>query len=67
MKDPCFVCVAMTLFLFIGTAHLVRVFLGWDIMINGWVLPNEMSIIAGLSLLAMAVWGIRVRRHVHAT
>jgi hypothetical protein len=50
---------AAALFLLAGLAHLLRWFLGWEVLIAGWTLPLAVSLLAGVVLLVLGAWMIR--------
>jgi hypothetical protein len=50
------------IFLVVGLAHLTRAALDWPLSIDGVAIPVALSWIAGLGSLALAAWGVSLRR-----
>jgi hypothetical protein len=50
------------IFLVVGLAHLTRAALGWPLSIGAVAIPVALSWIVGLGALALAGWGISLRR-----
>ena len=53
-----FTLLAVIVFAIVATLQLVRVLLGWEVVINGFAIPQWASLIAcaAAALLAVMVW-----------
>ncbi len=53
-----FTMLAVVVFTVVAIAQLVRVVLGWEVVINGWIIPPWVSLVACViaALLAAMVW-----------
>jgi hypothetical protein len=53
-----FTAVAVVFFTLIGLAHLLRLVLGWSVIVNGLVVPMWVSVIALLvtAMLSFMLW-----------
>ncbi|MBI3602213.1 MAG: hypothetical protein HY209_04900 [Candidatus Omnitrophica bacterium] len=61
-KEKMALQVAGTLFLLIAMVHLLRVILGWDVIIGGFIVPLWFSVVAALMTLALSVWMFKSAR-----
>lgn len=48
--------VAVTLFSVIAVVHLLRLLLGWEVVINGYTMSLSLSVVAIVLAGGMAVW-----------
>lgn len=54
-KKP-FLMVVMVIFLLVMVFHFIRLSLGWDILINGWSLPTEVSGLISILSAFLVYW-----------
>jgi len=61
-----FVTIAVAIFTFVSAAHLCRLFMGWDVVIAGHIVPMWVSIPGAIVPGAMAylLWH-ESRQHLH--
>jgi len=55
MKERTYHLVSAFIFAVIGLVHLVRFFVGFSIIISGWVVPIWFSLVAGIAFFALAI------------
>ncbi len=65
MKYNCFLCVATGIFSAVAGLHLLRAMNGWELSINGWLLPLWVSWAAGLILTGLTIWGFKSHQKRH--
>lgn len=46
MKQKTYCIVTAVIFLVVATLHVARIFLGWEVSINGWLVPLWVSWVA---------------------
>ena len=61
MKQKTFNKIAAIVFLFAGALHLVRVFAGWDMVIDGFLVPVWVSLLVGIITIYLAYTAIRIK------
>lgn len=54
-KKP-FLMVVIVIFLLVMLFHFIRLSLGWDILINGWNLPTEVSGLISILSAFLIYW-----------
>jgi uncharacterized membrane protein len=59
MRKNSFNKIAAVVFIFAGGLHLVRVLLGWDMVINGFLVPAWASLIVAIIVLVLAYKALR--------
>lgn len=60
MNHKTFARVAGAIFVFIAVAHLVRIFLGYSVTIDGWDVPMWASWIAAIASGSLGYFGLRL-------
>ena len=55
MKKDNFYAAAGTVFLFAGIIHLARLIFGWDLTLDGWVVPKFISILLATVTLYLSL------------
>jgi hypothetical protein len=58
MRQKTFSLVATVIFLMVGLLHALRLFLGWHVQVNGWVVPMWVSWVGLVIGLYLASEGI---------
>jgi hypothetical protein len=56
-----FSLVAGLIFLLVAVGHLLRLFLKWSVIINGWTVPMWVSLLAVVAAGFLAFQGLRRR------
>ena len=51
--------IAASVFFVVGVLHIVRVFLGWSLVVNDFVIPAWFSVLAGFLVICLGVWLVR--------
>src|ERR1019366_3359080 len=59
MSQRTFSLVAGLIFLLVAAAHLARLILGWSVILNGWIIPMWVSVIALVVSGLLAFQGLR--------
>jgi hypothetical protein len=62
MSQKTFSLVATVIFLVVGLLHALRLFLGWPVQVNGWVVPMWVSWVGLVFGLYLASEGIGLAR-----
>lgn len=59
-KSP--LLVSSLVFTVVAIGHLIRYFLGWDLIIDEYQVPLQGSLIAGVVTALLALWTFRASR-----
>jgi hypothetical protein len=59
MNQKQFSFVAGAVFAVVALVHLLRIYMGWDIVIGGWAAPLWLSWIAAIGAAALSYFGLR--------
>jgi hypothetical protein len=59
MSQRTFALVAGLVFSVVAAAHLARLILGWSVILNGWIIPMWVSVIALVVSGSLAFQGLR--------
>ncbi len=62
MDNRMYLAVSGTLFTLVALAHLVRAIYNWPIQIAQWSMSVEVSWVAAVVTLALAIWAFRLFR-----
>ncbi len=62
MSEKTFVRVASIIFALVALVHLVRILMGWPVIIGTWALPMWVSWIGAVVTAALALIGFRIFR-----
>jgi hypothetical protein len=61
MSQKTFSLIAGLVFLIVAIAHLCRLLLKWDVVLNGWTVPMWISVVALIVAGYLAFEGLRPR------
>lgn len=61
MKQNTFNKIAGVVFIFAGGLHLVRVLMGWDMVIEGFLVPAWVSLFVAVIVLTLAFKAFRIK------
>ncbi len=62
MRQKQFSAVAGVIFAVVALAHLLRIAMGWMVMIGDWMVPMWLSWIAVIGAAALSYFGLRSAR-----
>jgi hypothetical protein len=62
MRDRNFLWVAAVVFGVVALAHLLRIFNGWSLTLDGWIIPMAFSWIGGLVAAGLCLWAVSLIR-----
>jgi hypothetical protein len=62
MRSKAFLRISATLFALVALAHLMRLAMGWTVLIGTWALPLWPSAIAVIGAGALSFIGLRLAR-----
>ena len=62
MNRELYLLIAAIVFTLVALAHLARIVLGWDAVIDGWSVPMSMSWVAAAVTGVLAYYGFVLRR-----
>jgi hypothetical protein len=67
MSQKTFITIAGTIFALIAVLHLLRIYMGWTIVINNWEVPIWFSWIGAVVAGVLSYFGLRtVARNQHS-
>jgi hypothetical protein len=61
MKERTYHLVSAGIFTVVGLVHLIRFFVGFSIVVGGWIVPIWFSLVASVIFFALAVQPFRMR------
>jgi hypothetical protein len=60
-----YVLVSSIIFALVAVVHLLRIFMQWNLIIDGWYAPNWVSVVAAIVSGLLAFAGFRAWQQIH--
>ena len=62
MKTKAYLIVSTFIFAVVAVVHLIRLTLGWSVLLGTWSVPLWVSMLAVLISASVAIWGLTLVR-----